>query len=113
MTPEAQARGFLLMEQAQRVIDQLQNDPDLIEMTRVPADNPIESRVGPSDPEPIQIEEIIGLDNPEVSTPQARSLGDVSAQPEIARTSGRESAPNPLHDLITSMMMRRVQRFPW
>jgi hypothetical protein len=44
LTPEAQERGFLLMEQAQRVIDQLQNDPDLIEMTRVPVDNPIESR---------------------------------------------------------------------
>jgi hypothetical protein len=101
MTPEAQARGFLLMEQAHRVIDQLQNDPDLIEMTRVPVDNPIEIQVGPSGPEPIQIEEIIGLDNPEVTTPQARSLGDISAQPEIARTSGRESAPNPLHDLIT------------
>jgi hypothetical protein len=42
-----------------------------------------------------------GLDNPEVTMPQVGSPGDVSAQPEIARTSGRESAPNPLHDLIT------------
>jgi hypothetical protein len=55
-------------------------------MTRVPADNPIESQVGPSDLEPIQIEEIIKLDNPEFSTPQVRSLGDVSAHPEIAMT---------------------------
>jgi hypothetical protein len=38
-------------------------------MTRVPADNPIESQVGPSDLEPIKIEEIIEVDNPEVSTP--------------------------------------------
>jgi hypothetical protein len=27
LTPEAHTRGFLLMEEAQRVIDQLQNDP--------------------------------------------------------------------------------------
>jgi hypothetical protein len=55
-------------------------------MTRVPADNPIESQVGPSDLEPIQIEEIIKLDNPEVSMPQAGSLGDVSTHPEIVMT---------------------------
>jgi hypothetical protein len=41
------------------------------------------------------------LDNPEVTMPQAGSLGDDSAQAKIARTSGRESAPNPLRDLIT------------
>ena len=70
-------------------------------MTRVPTDNPDKSQVGPSGPELIQIEKIIGLDNPEVTTPQAGSLGDVSAQEKIARTSGRASAPNPLHDLIT------------
>jgi hypothetical protein len=33
--------------------------------------------------------------------PQAGSPGDISAQPKIARTSGRESVPNHLHDLIT------------
>jgi hypothetical protein len=41
LTPEAHTRGFLLMEEEQRVIDQLQNDPDLVEMMRVPTDNPI------------------------------------------------------------------------
>jgi hypothetical protein len=30
MTLETQEREFLLMEQAQQVIDQLQNDPDLV-----------------------------------------------------------------------------------
>jgi hypothetical protein len=55
-------------------------------MTRVHVDNPIESQVGPSDLQPIQIEEIIKLDNPEISTPQAGSLGDVSAHPEIVMT---------------------------
>jgi hypothetical protein len=72
-----------------------------MEMKRVPFDNPVESRVGPSGPKIIQIDEIVGLYNLEVTTPQVGSLGDISAQPEIARTSGRESAPNPLHDLIT------------
>jgi hypothetical protein len=70
-------------------------------MKRVSTDNPIKSQEGPSDPEPIQIEETTGLDNPKVSTPQVRSLGDALSHPKIVRTSGRESAPNPLHDLIT------------
>ena len=70
-------------------------------MMRVPIDNPIESRGGPSDPESIQIEETTGSDNPKASTPQVRSPGKVSAYLEIAGTSGRESTPNPLLDLIT------------
>jgi hypothetical protein len=70
-------------------------------MTRVLVKNPIEIWEGPSDPEPIQIEETIRSDNPEVSMPQIGLPGDVSAQPGIARTSERESAPNPLHELIT------------
>jgi len=75
--------------------------PDFVEMERVPMKNPVESQVGPTGLELIQIEEIVMLDNLEVTTPQARSPGDVSSQLEITRTSGRESAPNPLHDLIT------------
>jgi hypothetical protein len=65
-------------------------------MTRVPADNLIKIRGGPSDPESIQIEDITGLDNLEVSMPQVRSPGDVSAQPKIARKSGREKCTKPL-----------------
>jgi hypothetical protein len=42
-TTEAQRRGLLLLEGAQRIIDQLKNDPDLIEMMRIPTDDPIES----------------------------------------------------------------------
>jgi hypothetical protein len=70
-------------------------------MKRVLVSNPIEIRLGPSGQEVIQIEKIIELDNPEVSMPQDGSLGNVSSQPEIARTSGREGAPNPLADIIT------------
>lgn len=66
---EVQRRGLLLMEQEQRVIDQLQNDLDLLGMTRFTVDSPIEIRVGLSDLEPIQIEEIIGKENPEVPPP--------------------------------------------
>jgi hypothetical protein len=42
---------------------------DLIGMIGAPADNPDEIRVGPSGPELIQIDEIVGSDNPEVTTP--------------------------------------------
>jgi hypothetical protein len=83
------------------VIDQLQNYLDLVEMTRVPSENPIESREGPRNPELIQIGEATRSDNPKVSTPQADSSGGVSAHPDMERTSARESAPNLLHDLIT------------
>jgi hypothetical protein len=93
-------RGFFMIEQAHRVIDQLQDDPDLVGMTRSPTDDPDESRVGPSSPEIKEIDEIEGLDNLEVTMPHAGSLGDVSIQPEIVRTSGRASAPNPLRELI-------------
>jgi hypothetical protein len=48
-------------------------------MIGAPSDNPDESWVGPSGREIIEIDEIIGLDNPEVTTPQAGSLGDVLA----------------------------------
>ena len=93
--------GFIIIEHPHRVINHLQDGLDLIEMERVPADNPVKSRVGPSGPELIKIEEIVRLDNPVVTTPQNGSPWDVSYHLEITRTSGRESGPNPLHDLIT------------
>jgi hypothetical protein len=34
-TTKAQRRGFLLLEGAQRIIDQLQNDPHLVEISRI------------------------------------------------------------------------------
>jgi hypothetical protein len=61
-----------------------------------PTENLDEIQVGPSGPELIKIDEITRLDNPEVTKPQSRSLGDVSYQPKKVRTLGRESAPNPL-----------------
>jgi hypothetical protein len=35
-TTKAQRRGLLLLEGAHRIIDQLKNDPDMIEMMRIP-----------------------------------------------------------------------------
>jgi hypothetical protein len=57
------------MEESPRVIDQLHNDLDLLDMPKVPSDDPIESREGLSDLDLIQIEEIIVLDDPEVLSP--------------------------------------------
>jgi hypothetical protein len=100
-TTKAQRRGLLLLEGAQRIIDQLKNDLDLIEMTRIPTDDPIESRGEPSGLEPMELKEITGSKNPEVPPPHIISPTDISTQPKIARTSGRTSVPNPLFDLIT------------
>jgi hypothetical protein len=93
--------GFLLLEGAQRIIDQLKNDPDLIEMMRIPIDDPIKIQGEPSILELMQLEEITGSENPEVPPPQIISPGEISTQLEIERTSGRKSVPNPLFDLIT------------
>jgi hypothetical protein len=41
------------------------------------------------------------LEKPKVSPPHIRSPGGISTQPEIERTPGRISVPNPLFDLIT------------
>jgi hypothetical protein len=78
----------------------LKNDPDLIEMTRILVDVPIEIRGELSGLEPMQLEEITRSENPEVPPSQIISLGEMSTQPEIARTSGRIGVPNPLFDLI-------------
>jgi hypothetical protein len=74
---------------------------DLIEMMRVPTDNPIARRGEPSGSEPIQLEGITRPENPEIPPPQIGSPGGISTQPEISRTPGRTSIPNPLYDLIT------------
>jgi hypothetical protein len=49
-----------MLEWVQWVLDQLQDDPDLSEMTGSPVDNPDRSQVGTSGPEFIDIDEIVG-----------------------------------------------------
>jgi hypothetical protein len=53
-----------MLENAQRIIDQMQDDPDIINMPRFPTDNPDESQMGPNNPEFIDLDEITGLDDP-------------------------------------------------
>jgi hypothetical protein len=100
MTHDTHERWFIMIEQAQRVIVQLQAEPYLIGMMGSPTGNPDEIQAGPSNPKQLYIGEIVGLDDPEIPTPQARSLGDVLVQSETVGKSGRESDPNPLHELI-------------
>jgi hypothetical protein len=69
LTPEEQTRGLHLMAEAKKIIDQLQNDLDLIEMMRVPFDNPIARRGETSGSEPIQLEGITGTKTPEIPPP--------------------------------------------
>jgi hypothetical protein len=90
-----------LLEGAQRIIDQFQNDPDMIEMTRIPAIDPIEIQGEPSGLELMQLDEFTMSENLEVPPSQIRSPREMSTQPEIARTSGRTGVPNPLFNLIT------------
>jgi hypothetical protein len=98
-TTKAQRRGLLFLEGAQRIIDQVQNDLDLVEMSRIPTDDPIKIRGELSGLDPIQLEKITELENPEV--PQIRSRGGTSTQPVIARTPGRTIVRNPFFYLIT------------
>jgi hypothetical protein len=83
--PEAQdarERGLLMYEHAQQIMDQMQDNPDLIRMPMLPANNPDEIQIGPSGPELIDVDEIVGLDDPEFTTPPAGSPTGVSAQPK-------------------------------
>jgi hypothetical protein len=61
-------RGLLMLEHVQWIIDQLQDDLNIINMERLPTDNPDEIQTGPSDPEFIDLDEITGLDDPEFTT---------------------------------------------
>jgi hypothetical protein len=97
-TTVAQRREFLLLEGAQRVIDQLENDLEIIEMMRIPLDNPSTIRGDPSGLESIELEEITSPKNPRVPSPHIRSSGTIPNQIEVSRTPG---VPNPLFDLIT------------
>jgi hypothetical protein len=84
-----------MLDHAQRIIDQLQDYPDLISMTGLPADNPDRSQTGPSGPEFIDLDEITGLDDPEFTTPLAGSPTGVSAQLERVKHQGGQVCQTP------------------
>jgi hypothetical protein len=67
-----------MIEKVKRIIDQLQDDPDLTRMMGSHSNNLYEFHTGPSGPELIDIDEIAGLDHPEIETPQVGSSKGVS-----------------------------------
>jgi hypothetical protein len=84
-----------MLEHAQQIIDQLQDDPDILNMERIFEDNPDRSQMGPSGPKFIDLDDITGLDDPEFTTPPIGSPTGVSAQPGTVEASQRTSASNP------------------
>jgi hypothetical protein len=70
-------------------------------MLRIPIEDIMKIRGERSGLEPIQLEEITEPKNLEVPPLEIRSPRGISTQPEIARTLGRKSVPNPLFELIT------------
>jgi hypothetical protein len=81
-------------------MDQLQNDPNIINMPRFLPDNPYEIHTRPNNPEFIDLDEITGLDDPEFTTPPTISPTNVSAQPKTIESSQRIGASNPLSEMI-------------
>ena len=100
MTRDAWEMWLLTMEKTQRIIYQLQYDPDLTGMMGSPTDNPYEIQIGPSGLELIDINEIVVLDDLEITTSQVGSPMGVSAQPETVEASQRTYTSNPLSEFI-------------
>jgi hypothetical protein len=73
MEMDAQERGLFMLDQAQWMIDQLQDDLDIAETTVSPTNNPDGSRAGPSGPKFIDLDEITKLDDPEFTMPSVGS----------------------------------------
>jgi hypothetical protein len=76
---DAWERGLLMLEHVHRIIDQLQDDPNILNMKRLLEDNLDRIQTGPSNPEFIDLDEITRLDDLEFTMPPAGSLTDVLA----------------------------------
>jgi hypothetical protein len=100
MALDARERGFFMLEKAQQMIDQLQDDPDIVETMGSLTDNPGVSQAGPSNPEFIYLDEITWLDDLEFTTPLVGSPTSVLAQPDIVKSSQRTGVMNPLSEFI-------------
>jgi len=68
-----------MIEHAHWIIDQLEYDLGLIGMTGSPLENPYDIHIGPSILELIDIDEIVELDDLEITTSHAGSSVSVSA----------------------------------
>jgi hypothetical protein len=66
---EAQRRGMFLLEGSQRVIEQLENDPQLVEMMRLTPIDPITIKEEINVSKSTQLEETTGLENLRVPSP--------------------------------------------
>jgi len=64
------------------VLDQLQDDLDLSETTGSPIDNPERIHMGTSNLEFIDVDEIVGLDDLELTAPPIGSPTSVATHPE-------------------------------
>jgi hypothetical protein len=91
----------LLLEGSQRVINKLENDLQLIEMMRIPPDDSITIREEINGLESTKLEETVGLENPRVPSPQARSSVTIPTQYEVPRMPSETGVPDPLFVLIT------------
>jgi hypothetical protein len=98
---EAQKRGLLLLEESQRVIQQLEKYHQLLETMRIIPTNPsnVREELNCSDSTPL--EETVSLENPRVPSLQARSSVTIPTHHEIPRTPCETSVPNTLFYLIT------------
>jgi hypothetical protein len=68
-SPEAQdarERGLLVLEHAQRIVDHLQDDPNILNMARLSEDNPDRSQMSPRNLEFIDLDDITRLDDLEL-----------------------------------------------
>jgi hypothetical protein len=102
-SPEARdvwERGLLMFEHAQRIINQLQNYIDILNMDRIPEDNSNRSHMGPRGPEFIDLDQIIGLDDLQFTMPLIGLLTDVSDQLGTAEASQRTGASNSISEMI-------------
>jgi hypothetical protein len=81
LVQDAWEKELLMLERVQRVLDQLQDDLDLSEMTGSPIDNPERSHVGTSGPKFIDVDELVGLDDLEITMPPTVSPEGVVTQP--------------------------------
>jgi hypothetical protein len=89
-----------MYEQAQWMMNQMRDNPDLVRMPRLPTDSPEEIPMGPSGPEFIDLDNINGLDDPESTMPLVGSPTGIAMQPEAVGVSVETSVSDPLRELI-------------
>jgi hypothetical protein len=93
-------RGALMYKHTQQIMNQMQDNPDLIRLPRLPTDSPEESLARPSGPNFMNLDNINESDDPESIMPLAGSPVGVMTQPETGWVSVETNVPNPLREFI-------------